>query len=228
MPVSERTMHNLALLALLAIAALVPFLFTLEKHQAASTLGLEMMAPLQVGDWQQVHSRVPDLMGGNQAINEMFQSLYFNQISGYLLLTLEYSSDSRRKYELHFPAICQAARGDTVIEYPVENLVLGNGSTQPMAFLSWQHATKPQGAQCAYWYVVGGTATVSTLQLKVKQALAGLLHKPEDSVLVRIDAIYEEGMTETGKADKRHELKKFAQGLYNELKDQPRRILYGH
>jgi len=219
--------HNLVILAVLVIAALPAYLNLAKKQGETIRLGLSEMVPDQVDTWQKVRNDDPTDLDGVSFLNEMSQSLFYDQDKGYLQVTLEYSSDSRRKYELHFPAICQAARGDEVIKYPEQILLLPPATELPVAFLSWLQKSKNRGAVTLYWYVVGDKTFSSTWSLKLKQAFAGLFNRPEQSVMVRIDAFYQEGLTEAGKAEKRRELKLFATALYNELEQRPRRLLYG-
>jgi len=158
----------------------------------------------------------------------MFQGFYYQPIRGYLGLTVEYSSDSRRKYELHFPDICHAARGDRVIEFPSFEVKLGRGRLLSVALLSWEYLLKSQKALCAYWYVVGNRSSISTTKLKIKQIFAGLLTKPEDTVLVRIDVFFKQALTKDKKEETVVILKAFIKGLYSELIDQSKGVLYGN
>ena len=65
------------------------------------------------------------------------------------------------------------------------------------------------------------------LNLKIRQIFAGLLNKPEDSILVRIDRSYEKTLTEDTVKNKIALLKKFIEDLYSGFEGTSRRILYG-
>lgn len=227
MKIPLKYIHNIFIILLLVVVAWFSIFGNLEKHLESKELGLQKIIPAKIDGWKLVRSDTPKKIEGLVFLNEMSQGFYYHPVHGYLGLTVEYSSDSRRKYELHFPDICQAARGDRVIKFPSFEVTLGKGRLLPVALLSWEYQLKSQKALCAYWYVVGNKPSISTTKLKIKQVFAGLLNRPEDTVLVRIDFFYKQALTKAQKEKTVVILKEFIRDLYSELTDQSRGVLYG-
>lgn len=227
MNISQKHKNSIYILTILIVVALFSLFGNLEKYSGSKEMGFKKIMPVEVDGWNLVRTSTEVGIGGFVSINEMFQGLYFHPVHGYLGVTVEYSSDSRRRYELHFPDICQEARGDKVIKFPPFHVMLDNGNALPVALLSWEYRLKSQKALCAYWYVINDEPSISTLRLKIKQIFAGLLNKPEDSILVRIDRFYEKALTEDRVENKIALLKKFIKDLYSAIKGRSRRILYG-
>jgi len=224
---SQKHKNSIYILIILIVVALFSLFGNLEKYSGSKEMGLKKIMPVEVDGWKLVRTSTEVGIEGLVSINEMFQGLYLHPVHGYLGVTVEYSSDSRRRYELHFPDICQEARGDKVIEFPPFHVMLDNGKSLPVALLSWEYRLESQKALCAYWYVVNGDPSISTLNLKIKQIFAGLLAKPKDSILIRIDRFYEKALTEDRLENKIVLLKKFIKDLYLGIKGSSRRILYG-
>ena len=227
MKISQKHKNSIYILTILIVVSLFSLFGNLQKYSGSKEMDLKKIMPVEVNGWKLVRTNTEVGIEGYVSINEMFQGLYYHPVHGYLGVTVEYSSDSRRRYELHFPDICQEARGDKVIKFPPFHVMLDNGKSLPVALLSWEYPLKSQKALCAYWYVVNGDPSISTLNLKIKQIVAGLLTKPRDSILVRIDRSYKEALTEGRVENKISLLKKFIKDLYSGIKGRSRRILYG-
>lgn len=227
MKIPLKYLHNILIMLLLVVVVWFSIFGNLEKHLTSKKLELHKIIPVQIDGWKLVRSAIPKKIAGLVFINEMFQGFYYHPDHGHLGLTVEYSSDSRRKYELHFPDICQATRGDRVIKFPSFEVTIGKGRLLPVAFLSWEYQLKSQKAFCAFWYVVGNESSISVTKLKIKQVFAGLLNRPEDTVLVRFDYFYEQALTRAQKEKTVVILKEFIRGLHSELTDQSRGVLYG-
>ena len=223
----QKFKSDIYIVFLLAVVSWFSFFGNIEKHSQNKSLGLRQIIPNQIVGWKLVRVGNPKEIAGLTFINEMFQGIYYHPTHGYLGLTVEYSSDSRRKYELHFPDICHRARGDRVIKFPPFEVSLDSGRLLPVALLSWEYTLKSQNAFCAYWYVVGDEPSISTLKLKIKQLIAGLLNRPEDTVLVRIDSYYKQSLSSAKKEKTLIFLKEFIEALYSKILPQSRRFLYG-
>jgi hypothetical protein len=227
MKISLEHKNRIYIPAILIVVALFSLFGNLEKYSPSKEMGFKKIMPVETDGWKLVRTSTKTGVEGFVSINEMFQGVYYHPVYGYMGITLEYSSDSRRRHELHFPDICQEARGDKVVKFPSFHVALNNGNTLPVALLSWEYRLKSQKALCAYWYVVNGEPSISTLSLKIKQIFAGLFNKPKDSVLVRIDRFYEKALTEDRLEKKIVLLKKFIKDLYSGMKGNTRSILYG-
>jgi len=175
--------------ALLLVAAGGQIFPDLEKFGKDKKLGIKDQIPASMGNWSKVTTTLP-IENNDVNYNEIYQALYTHPEFGRMAITIEYTSDSRRQFELHYPNICHEIRGDKVIEFPPRNLVLANGSSVQAAIMSWQ---RPQGgneALTAYWYVTREGVTTNAVKLKWDQALSGLLRRPNEAVMVRFDSFY--------------------------------------
>ena len=105
-----------------------------------------------MGGWSKVNPTTP-IEKNDVNYNEIYQALYTHPEFGRMAVTIEYTSDSRRQFELHYPNICHEIRGDQVIEFPSRNLVLPDGRSVEAAIMSWQQPHDGNEALTAYWYV---------------------------------------------------------------------------
>jgi EpsI family protein len=161
----------------------------LEKFGKDKQLGIKDQIPASMGDWSKVTSTAP-IENNDVNYNEIHQALYTHPEFGRMAVTIEYTSDSRRQFELHYPNLCHEIRGDQVIEFPSRNLVLPDGSSVEAAIMSWQQPEGGNEALTAYWYVTREGVTTNTVKLKWDQALSGLLRRPSEAVMVRFDSFY--------------------------------------
>jgi len=161
----------------------------LEKFGKDRQLGIKDQIPANLGDWTKVNPTTP-IENNDVNYNEIYQALYTHPEFGRMAVTIEYTSDSRRQFELHYPNICHEIRGDQVIEFPSRNLVLPDGRSVEAAIMSWQQPHDGNDALTAYWYVTRQGVTTDTVKLKWDQALSGLLRRPSEAVMVRFDSFY--------------------------------------
>lgn len=161
-----------------------------DKFNAQHELGFRHQIPSVLGDWRNTtpSDHVP---GAGVNFNEIFQGLYEHPELGRVALTIEYTSDSRRQFELHYPDVCHEVRGDRVVSYPSSRLQLPEGAAVEAALMSWHRPDNEYQALTAYWYVTRAGVTTDTLRLKWAQALSGLIQRPSEAVMVRLDAFYD-------------------------------------
>ena len=57
--------------------------------------------------------------------------------------------------------------------------------------MSWHRPGGGREALTAYWYVTQKGVTTDTIDLKWAQALSGLLRRPSEAVMVRLDSFYD-------------------------------------
>jgi EpsI family protein len=161
----------------------------LEKFGKNKQLGINDQIPASLGNWTKVNTATP-IQNNDVNYNESYQALYTHPEFGRMAVTIEYTSDSRRQFELHYPNICHQIRGDEVIEFPSRNLALPNGSSVEASVMSWQQPHDGNHALTAYWYVTRTGVTTDTVKLKWDQALSGILRRPSEAVMVRLDSFY--------------------------------------
>jgi len=177
------------LVVLLFVAAGGQMFPALEKFGKDKQLGIKNQIPANLGDWTKVNPTTP-IENNDVNYNEIYQALYTHPEFGRMAVTIEYTSDSRRQFELHYPNICHEIRGDRVIEFPSRNFALPDGRSVEAAIMSWQQPHGGNEALTAYWYVTRQGVTTDTVKLKWDQALSGLLRRPSEAVMVRFDSFY--------------------------------------
>lgn len=195
----QRDMVILLLLASCVIAG--PLIGQPQKFDRGDRVEFATMVPTLFGEWQQVSLKGPGKLPDQLDINELYQALYSHPSMGQIALTLEYTSDSRREFELHYPDICHGVRGDKVVPYSPQRLALSDGRTIHAALMNWQQQGDGYNALTAYWYITPDGLTIDSGRLKIQQALAGLFSNPEAAVMVRFDAFYELPLTPQKRAD---------------------------
>ena len=177
------------LVVLLFVAAGGQMFPALEKFGKDKQLGIKDQIPANLGDWTKVNPTTA-IENNDVNYNEIYQALYTHPEFGRMAITIEYTSDSRRQFELHYPNICHEIRGDQVIEFPSRNFALPDGRSVEAAIMSWQQPHGGNEALTAYWYVTRQGVTTDTVKLKWDQALSGLLRRPSEAVMVRFDSFY--------------------------------------
>ena len=216
----------LFLLGCLAIAG--SFFGHPEKFDRNQRVGFAAMIPESPGQWSQVSVKSSDVPTEQLDINEIYQVLYSHPSYGQVALTLEYTSDSRREFELHYPDVCHSIRGDQVVLYPPGRFELSDGRFIEAAMMNWQQRNGGYNAVTAYWYVTPEGITTDTMRLKVKQALSGLFSKPEAAVMVRFDAFYEQTLSPQKRTDLFNAIKTLSQNIESEVDSRANTILYKH
>ena len=181
--------YVLALGVLVLVAAWGEQPRELEKFGKDKQLGFSNHMPESLGEWRHVTQKPAD-GSGSVNYNEIYQALYSHPQLGRVAITIEYTSDSRQQFELHYPDICHEARGDRIIPFPSRTFQLQDGGSVNAAMMSWQKTGGGHDALAAYWYVTPDGVTSNTVKLKWDQALSGLLRRPTEAVMVRFDSFY--------------------------------------
>ena len=180
----------LVLLLLTIIALAESHQATLDKFNQHRELGVRERLPTALERWQDI-TPSEHQQSAESNYNEIFQGLYEHPELGRVALTIEYTSDSRRQFELHYPDICHEVRGDRVVPYPPSVLLLAGGGSVEAALMSWHRPGGGREALTAYWYVTRKGVTTDTVALKWAQVLSGLLRRPSEAVMVRLDSFYD-------------------------------------
>ena len=183
-------LNVLALSVLVLVAVWGQHSPELEKLRKDKRLGFSNYIPENLGDWSHVAQK-PTENVGSVNYNEIYQALFSHPELGRMAITIEYTSDSRQQFELHYPDICHEARGDRIIPFPSQNFHLQDGNSVNAAMMSWQTVGGGHDALAAYWYVTPEGITSNTVKLKWDQALSGLLRRPTEAVMVRFDSFYQ-------------------------------------
>ena len=218
---------NLVVLVLLGLLTLAgPLLGHPHKFDGDKRLGFVAMMPANPGQWEQLSIKNSEKLPEKLNINELYQSIYVHPDFGEVMLTLEYTSDSRREFELHYPDICHSIRGDQVVQFPKQPVVLFDGREINAEVMSWQQRNEGYRALTAYWYVTPDGIATSSMELKVKQALSGLFSKPEEVVMVRFDAFYEETLSSTKRSILFAAIQSLSHGIESQIDARTNTLLY--
>ena len=214
----------LALLGLLAVAG--PLLGHPHKFDRSKRVNFAEMIPASPGEWEQISIRNSGETPEELDINELYQSLFSHPDLGQVALTLEYTSDSRREFELHYPDICHSIRGDRVVSYPPRHLELSDGHRIDVATMEWQQRNDGFSAVTAYWYVTPDGVTIDSMELKIKQALSGLFSRPEQAVMVRFDAFYEQTLSPKKRTELFAAINALSRQIESEIDSRAATMLY--
>lgn len=198
------------------------------KFNSDQKLGFSAMIPTNPGAWNRISVKNPENMPEGLKVNEIYQALYAHPEFGQVALTLEYTSDSRREFELHYPDVCHGIRGDDIVVYPPAQFTLSDGRFINVAMMNWQHRNGDHKAVTAYWYVTANGVTADSMKLKVMQALSGLFSKPENAVMVRFDAFYEHALTPQKREELFAAIRELSHDIESEIDARANTILYKH
>lgn len=222
----RRYLNGLILVLLGMLACAGPILGKPYKFDPGKRMGFAAMVPASLGEWQRISVKDSEQLQEDMGINELYQALYSHPILGRVALTLEYTSDSRREYELHYPDICHGIRGDRVVVHPPAQLELSDGGSINAASMDWQQANGGHSAVAAYWYVTPEGITIDSMNLKIKQALAGIFSKPEEAVMVRFDAFYDRQASVRSHADLIAAIRAFNRDLESGIDSRANNLFY--
>lgn len=220
----RRTATVAALLAVTAITAV--FGQGHEKERPTLRLGLAKMLPSEFQGWAYTPARTTLREGDPEFLNELFEGIYTKPGLGSVVLTVEFSSDSRRRYELHLPDVCHRYRGDAVLMKDPTRLALPDGREMDLALMQWEYPLRGVTALCAYWFVIGGRQSADVGAMKIRQLLAGLAFRGSTSLLLRVDVL----SRNTPAGDLAHDLALitlFTRELYDVLDSGARSALFG-
>lgn len=215
------------ILLLLALCAAAGYGFEgPERFAVGAEVGFADIIPESVGSWQRLEMRDPKDVPEALQVNEFFQALYGHPEFGRYSVTLEFTSDSRRRFELHYPDVCHQVRGDRVILHPVRAIDAGGRAPIPAAMMEWQHVNGRYQALAVYWYVTAEGVTADSARLKWDQALAGLLRSPQAALLLRVDAFHDDNLTPASRARLLDGVDDLLRSLYLALDEKPRALLF--
>jgi len=217
---------GLALLGMLTLAG--PLLGHPLKFDRSKRVDFAAMMPVNPGQWEQVSLKNSESLPDKLDINELYQALYAHPVYGEVALTLEFTSDSRREFELHYPDICHSVRGDMVVPFPKDQIALSDGSEINAEIMSWQQRNDGYRALTAYWYVTPDGITTDSMELKIKQALSGLFAKPEQAVMVRFDAFYEETLSSEKRSMLLSAIRALNRDIESQIDSKTKTLLYTH
>ena len=107
-----------------------------------------------------------------------------------LQMVLEYSSDLRKNFSLHFPEGCHRAAGNEIEFLPAVDIDLAPGkSIKAKCLFIKGKKDSPEDIDkiVVYWLVIDQKQFYQTFYIKLDQMMAGLIRKPKRGFLIRFD-----------------------------------------
>jgi len=165
-----------------------------------------------------------------QSINELLARKYWKSRRESIVFILEYSSDMRKNFSLHFPETCHRSGGNEVnyLE-PLEiELMKGKVFKTKLLFIKGVRGSiEEHDKLVAYWLVIDGKQHYETFWIKVDQMLAGLLKQSKIGFLVRVDFTEGAEYSDEGLKKGRELIAQFVRDLYYEVDPKDRDMLFG-
>lgn len=217
----------MAVLLLLGIAAGSPFISDHSKDNAQKVIGLANFLPEEVPGWTLTRLETPPEELDFEYLNELYKGVFVDSDQEPVVLLIEYGSDFRRRYQMHFPDVCHQNRGDEVRVLPKTQFVLSDGRAIDSALIEWYYPKKNVRALCAYWLVISNHQTANIFELKLRQFFAGIFQAPKDVYLVRFDTFYQTQETEKERSARLELLKGLVGQFYDALPEDSRLRFFG-
>ncbi len=92
--------------------------------------------------------------------------------------------------------------------------------------MDWQQANGGHSAVTAYWYVTPDGITIDSMNLKIKQALAGFFSRPGKAVMGRFDAFYEKALNPQKRTDLLTAIHSLNQHIESEIDSRANTMIY--
>jgi len=233
---NKARIRDIAISVVMAGAAIFVLMNPVEKYAAGEKIQLAKFIPDSFGGWAGKTFDTSDYSDKWQSINELLVREYFKPQGGLtggpkrLGFILEYSSDLRRNFSLHFPEGCHRAAGNDVEFLKPFEVELAPGKTikaKCLFIFGKEGSFDKVNKIVAYWIVIDEKQYYETFWIKVDQAVSGLLKKSKRGFLVRFD--YQDALkyTPEGIAKAQEAISGFIKDLYKALDTKPRKMIFG-
>ncbi|MCK4947508.1 MAG: EpsI family protein [Candidatus Aureabacteria bacterium] len=210
--------RDIIMVLLMLGAALYVFTHPAEKQSPEEKINLSSLIPAAFNDWISKTYDTSDYKDKWQSINELLVRDYYEKGKGRRLgFILEYSSDLRKNFSLHFPEICHRSGGNEVIFLEPLEIDLGNGKTIKAKCLYIKGIEEGIDKIVVYWLTIDNKQYYRTFFIKLDQMLSGLLKKSKRGFLVRVDYSEDVEYTEKCIENARKVIANFIKDLYNTL-----------
>jgi EpsI family protein len=209
----------LVVMVLFIAVTLLAFVCRVERHARAATMDLAAVIPARVGDWRM--SVQDTSLGSKEArfLNETLFRTYTRKDGKTIILVVAYGADQRKKFNIHMPETCYRASG-----YEVESLGRFSMDSPYLKLRRLLVKDGPTTEPVQYWIVLNGRPVTSEFEKRVKHFYYSLLGAEADGVLVRVSS-----MSTSRDPDREYEVQKeFITSLYQSVKPELRRVLFGN
>jgi EpsI family protein len=159
-----------------------------HKQDASQKLGLASIIPSEFAGWVGTTQDTTKYQG--ESINELLVRVYSqNQRNAQLDFILEYSSDLRKNFSIHFPENCHRAWGNEVVLLePTFFDVAGQKIPAKTIFVKGKDDGLIKTDKLVfYWLVMDGKLMADTVTIRMDQMLAGVFNESRTGFLVRVD-----------------------------------------
>lgn len=232
---SRSELRDIIISAVMIISVLIVLLNPARKFAAGDKINLNNVVPETFCGWQSHTYDTSSYSDKWQSINELLMRIYAKK-EGVLLrkstqitFTLEYSSDLRKNFSLHFPEGCYRAGGNEIEFFKPLEIKLGPGKVikgKCLYIKGRANSSEESDKLVIYWLVIDNTQYYETLWVKFDQMLSGLLKKSKKGFLVRFD--YSDiKYSQTDILRAKEKILGFVTDLYGSLDENSRLMVFG-
>lgn len=155
-------------------------------------IDLEIMIPVEFGDWRIDRSIVPlQVDAETQAMldkiyNQTLARTYVNSRGERIMLSVAYGGDQSDNLAVHKPEVCYYAQGFEIMKIFADELLTQYGKLPIKRLLAVKgYRNEP----ITYWITVGNKAVLPGIDEKLQQLRYGLTGNVPDGMLVRVSSI---------------------------------------
>lgn len=222
---------DIFVISILLIAALLVTIHSPQKYQPLQKINPETFIPKTLPGWVSVTHDMSKYKDGWQSINELFVRTYYRANGEYVNLIVEYSSDMRRNFSLHFPENCHRSHGNEVDFLPPLQVALPNHPVEQAKLLYIKgvpNSPVTTDTLLTYWITIDKKQFYQTFWIKIDQMVSGLIRNPKQGVLVRVDYYTDLQYNDEKSITRGKELiQQFITDLYSQLKPNEQEMLFG-
>ena len=184
--------YTLAALMCGASAASIALQPSKTATSKGTAMPLEVMVPKNFGDWNELPSRVAEVV--NPQTKELLDKLYSQLLSrsyvnkeGYrIMLSLAYGDDQRGGLQAHRPEVCYPAQGFKLSKQEDGRLGTTFGDIEVRRLNT---AMGERIEPVTYWLTVGNQVIQTGLDKRIAQIRLGLTGQIPDGLLFRVSSI---------------------------------------
>lgn len=168
-----------------------------QPVQAASTVDLQAMVPLQFGDWKSLPLNPGSVVNPQQdalarlIYTQTLSRLYRNQLDGQrIMLVIAYGADQRDALQVHYPEVCYPAQGFAVQANQRTQLATAFGGLPVRQMQTRLNASRNEPV--TYWAMLGHQVVLDGLQKKLTEVRLAWAGQRADGLLFRVSSIDEQ------------------------------------
>ena len=155
-------------------------------------IDLEIMIPIEFGDWRIDRSIIPLQVDAetqanlDKIYNQTLARTYVNSLGERIMLSVAYGGDQSDNLAVHKPEVCYYAQGFEIMKTVADELLTQYGKLPIKRLLAVKgYRNEP----ITYWITVGNKAVLPGIDEKLQQLKYGLTGNVPDGMLVRVSSI---------------------------------------